>query len=53
MNITNTHYANILSKFKIEWGNYDKWKKDDDLDVPVINDKKNYRKVSKWVSIFF
>ena len=31
---------------------YEELKKEDDSDVPIINDKYNYLKVIKWVSTF-
>ena len=52
MNVTNIHYGNILSSFNIEWDTYGEFKKDDDPNVRVINDKENECKVIKWVSTF-
>ena len=52
MNTTNMHYSNVLSSFNIQWYTYEEPKKEDDTNVPVINDKENYCKVIKWVSIF-
>ena len=42
----------LLSSFKIEWDTYNKQKKEDYPNVPVIENKENYRKVTKQVSTF-
>ena len=52
MDTTSMNYGNVLSSFKIEWDNYEELKKEDDPDVPGINDKYNDCKVIKWVSTF-
>ena len=52
MNDMNIHYTNVLSNFKIEWDTYGELKKDDDPNVPVLDDKDNDSKVIKGVSIF-
>ena len=52
MHARNMNYSNLLSSFKIDYDTYEELKKEDDPDVPVINDKDNDRKLIKWVSIF-
>ena len=52
MNARNMNYSNVLSIFNIDYDTYEELKKEDDPDVPVINDKDNDRKLIKWVSIF-
>ena len=46
------NYGNVFSIFNIDWDTYEELKKEDDPDVPVINDKENDHKVIKWVSTF-
>ena len=45
------HYTYVLLNFNIEWDTYEELNKQDDFNVPEINDKNNDRKVIKWVSI--
>ena len=52
MHARNMNYSNVLSIFNIDYDTYEELKKEDDPDVPVINDKDNDRKLIKWVSIF-
>ena len=51
-NVTNIHYVNVLSSFNIEWDTYEELKLEDDINLLVINDKDNDRKIIKWVSNF-
>ena len=47
MNANHIHYGNILSRFKIEWDTYENLKKENDLNVLLINDKENDNEVNK------
>ena len=46
------HYGNLLSIFKIDWDTYDELKREEDVDIVVINDKNNYRKAIKLLPTF-
>ena len=52
MHARNMNYSNLLSSFKIDYDTYEELKKEDDPDVPVINDKDNDSKLIQRVSIF-
>ena len=48
----NMHYTNVLKGFKEDFDAYVTLKKQDDPDVPLVNDKDKEKKVIKWVPIF-
>ena len=52
MHARNMNYSNVLSIFNIDYDTYEELKKEDDPDVPVINDKDNDRNLIQRVSIF-
>ena len=52
MTTSNMHYMNILVNFKVEHEAYEAMRKEDDPDVPKINDKDGDRKIIRWAPIF-
>lgn len=48
----NMHYSNVLSGFKSDYEAYVLLKKQDDPDVPLIQDKDKEKKVIKWSPLF-
>ena len=52
MNSSSMHYTNVLSKFKLEWEDYESLKSQDDPTVPSVHDRDQDKKIIKWVPIF-
>ena len=48
----NMHYTNVLKGFKEDHDAYATLKKQDDPEVPLVNDKDKEKKVIKWVPLF-
>ena len=48
----NMHYTNVLKGFKEDFDAYVTLKKQDNPDVPLVNDKDKEKKVIKWVPLF-
>lgn len=51
-NASNMHYANVLNGFKVDFEAYTLLRKQDEPEVPLLNDKDKEKKVIRWIPLF-
>ena len=50
--VANMHYGNVLTGFKMDFDAYILLRKQEDPEVPLVNDKDKDKKIIKWMPLF-